>query len=331
MPLGERQRKLRAIIVLSVAAVVAICLGPGSVLAAPASGPNTAVPLAKSKKKCKAKKRGKARKKCRRQAPKTTSQVTPSQATLTVASDLPGAGTIDSSPAGISCGTVCTAKFAPGTLVHLSATDASGYFQVGWTGGGCSGRGACDLVLNSDTRVVAGFLERVTVTANAGAGGTVAVTAPTAPFGVCTDATTCTVNTGDDVAVTATPDAGYSFYGWSGDCSGTDPVGSLSSIAAPGKACHATFATSLDVTMGGTGFGSITSAPAGIDCPSACTASFPVGTEVTLTGNAPDGQVFAGWHGACEGNGAGPCTRTITGPTSVDGDFFAYDPGGPPS
>jgi hypothetical protein len=45
----------------------------------------------------------------------------------------------------------------------------------------------------------------------------------------------------------------------------------------------------------------------------------------------PDGQVFAGWHDACEGNGAGPCTRTLTGPTSVDADFFAYDPGGPPT
>ncbi len=252
--------------------------------------------------------------------------------TLTVASDLPGAGTIHSSPRGISCGTVCTAKFAPGTLVHLSATDASGYFQVGWTGGGCSGRGACEVILNSDMSVVAGFLQRVTVTADAGAGGTVEVTAPDAPFGVCTDATTCTVNSGDDVAVTATPDAGYSFYGWTGDCSGTDPVSSLSAIASPGKACHATFATSLSVDLGGPGFGSITSAPAGIDCPdAACTASFPVGTVVTLTGNPPDGQVFAGWHGACEGNGAGPCTRTINGPTSVTGDFYDYDPGGPPT
>jgi hypothetical protein len=329
MPLGERRRKLRAVVVLSLAAVLVACLGPGSILAAPASG--SGATIAKSKKKCKARKRGKARKKCRRQAPQTTSQVTPSQVTLTVASDLPGAGTIDSSPAGISCGTVCTARFTAGTPVHLSATDASDYFQVGWTGAGCSGRGACDLVLNSDTSVVVHFLERVTVTGDAGAGGTVEVTAPDAPFSVCTDTTTCTVNSGDDVAVTATPDAGYTFYGWSGDCSGTDPIASLSSIAAPAKTCHATFATSLSVTIGGPGFGSITSAPAGIDCPSACTASFPVGTEVTLTGNAPDGQVFAGWHGACEGNGAGPCTRTITAPTNVDGDFFGYDPGGPPS
>jgi hypothetical protein len=329
MPLGERRRKLRAVIVLSLAAVLVTCLGPGSILAAPASGSGAAI--AKSKKKCKARKRGKARKKCRRQAPQTPSQVTPSQVTLTVASDLPGAGSIDSSPAGISCGTVCTAKFASGTLVHLSATDASGYFQVDWTGGGCSGRAACDVVLNSDTSVVAGFLQRVTVTADAGAGGTVAAAAPTAPFALCTATTTCTVNSGDDVTVTATPDAGYSFYGWSGDCSGTDPVSSFSSIAAPGKACHATFATSLSVNLGGPGFGSITSAPGGIDCPSTCTASFPVGTVVTLTGNPPDGQVFAGWHGACEGNGAGPCTRTINGPTSVTGDFYDYDPGGPPS
>ncbi len=169
--------------VVSLASVLITCLGPGSILAAPATGPNAAASLAKSKKKCKAKKRRKARKKCRRQTLKTPAQVAPAPVTLTVASDLPGAGTIDSSPAGISCGTACAAKFAPGTPVHLSASDASGYVQVGWTGGGCSGRVACDLVLNSDTSVVAGFLERVTVTADAGAGGTVAVTAPNAPSG----------------------------------------------------------------------------------------------------------------------------------------------------
>jgi uncharacterized repeat protein (TIGR02543 family) len=331
MSLGERRRKLRAAIVLSLAAVLVTCLGPGSVLAARTLGPTSATPLAKSKKKCKARKRGKARKKCRRQAPQTPSQVTPSQVTLTVASDLPGAGTIDSSPAGISCGTVCTTKFASGTPVHLAATDNSDYFQVGWTGASCSGRGACDLVLNSDTSVVAHFLERVTVTADAGAGGTVEVTAPDAPFSVCTDATTCTVNSGDDVAVTATPDAGYTFYGWTGDCSGTDPVASLSSIAAPGKDCHATFATTLSVNGGGSGFGSITSSPAGIDCPPTCTASFPVGTVVTLTLNAGDGQTYGGWHDACEGNVGQTCTRTINGPTSITGDFWAYDPGGPPT
>ncbi len=243
MSLGDRRRKPRAVIVLCLAAALVACLGTGSILAA-SRWPEYRPPLAK--KKC-AKKRGKARKKCQKHAAKPPAPTV----TLTVASNLPGAGTIVSSPTGISCGTVCTAKFDPGTLVHLSATDASGYFQDDWTGGGCSGRGGCDLLLKSDTSVVAGFLERVTVTADAGAGGTVEVTAPGAPFGVCTDATTCTVNPGDDVAVTATPGGGYSFYEWSGDCSGTDPVFSFSSIAAPGRTCHAGFATSLSVNMGG--------------------------------------------------------------------------------
>ncbi len=77
MPLGERRRRLRAIIVLSLTAALVTCLGPGSILAAPTPGSKTAVPLAKSKKKskkkCKAKKRRKARKKCRRQAHRTPS------------------------------------------------------------------------------------------------------------------------------------------------------------------------------------------------------------------------------------------------------------------
>jgi hypothetical protein len=312
---------LRAVTVVSLVTALVACLGPGSLLAAP--GSNSA---SLAKKKCAKKKRGKARKKCRKQATKPAAPTV----TLTVASDLPGAGTIDSSPNGISCGTVCTAKFAPGTLVHLSATEAAGYFQVDWTGGGCSGRGACDLVLNSDTSVVAGFLERVIVTGDAGSGGTVAVSAPGAPFGVCTDATTCTVNSGDDATLTAAAASGYTFYEWSGDCSGTDPVFTLSSIAAPAKECHAGFATSLSVNMGGDGFGSLTSSPAGIDCPTTCAASFPVGTDVTITGNPADADTFGGWHDACDGNVGQSCTRTINGPTTITGDFWAYDPGGPP-
>src|SRR5687768_9977938 len=58
----------------------------------------------------------------------------------------------------------------------------------------------------------------------------------------------------------------------------------------------------LAVTLAGTGTGTITSAPAGIDCGTTCSASYPRDTIVTLTAVPATGSVFGGWTGACAGS-----------------------------
>jgi hypothetical protein len=71
-------------------------------------------------------------------------------------------GTVSSSPAGISCemtgnetfGT-CTADFAPGTTVTLSATAGQGAFFGGW-GGDCSST-TCTVTMNDNRSVTARF------------------------------------------------------------------------------------------------------------------------------------------------------------------------------
>ncbi len=59
----------------------------------------------------------------------------------------------------------------------------------------------------------------------------------------------------------------------------------------------------LSVTVGGDGDGTVTSSPAGINCPSDCTEPYDPSTDVTLTAT-PDGtSIFAGWSGAaCTSN-----------------------------
>ncbi len=76
----------------------------------------------------------------------------------------------------------------------------------------------------------------------------------------------------------------------------------------------------LTVTVGGSGSGTVTSSPAGISCSSGtCTASFPQGTQVTLT-EAPAGDsLFTGWSGACGGTGS--CSVTLSGDTTVNATF----------
>ncbi len=79
---------------------------------------------------------------------------------------------------------------------------------------------------------------------------------------------------------------------------------------------------SLTVGKGGAGGGTVTSAPAGIDCGADCTEGYASGTAVTLTATPAAGSVFAGWSGGgC--SGTGPCVLTVAAATSVVATFGA--------
>lgn len=68
-----------------------------------------------------------------------------------------GPGTVTSSPAGITCGATCTARYVEGTVITLTATPDAGQTFVGWSGGGCSGTGTCVVTLGAATEVRATF------------------------------------------------------------------------------------------------------------------------------------------------------------------------------
>src|SRR5256712_269628 len=91
---------------------------------------------------------------------------------------------------------------------------------------------------------------------------------------------------GTVVTLTASPDGGSLFVGWSGGgCSGAAPCVVTVSAA---TTVTATFASAfvLTVATAGAGAGTVTSTPAGINCGSSCSASFVSGTVVTLTATA---------------------------------------------
>ncbi len=75
----------------------------------------------------------------------------------------------------------------------------------------------------------------------------------------------------------------------------------------------------LSLTLAGTGSGSVSSSPAGITCPSTCSANFASGTVVTLTATAAAGSTFAGWSAACSGTGT--CSVTMTAAKAVTATF----------
>jgi chitodextrinase len=67
-----------------------------------------------------------------------------------------GTGTVTSNPAGINCGTTCSAAFASGSSVTLTATPGSGFTFNSWSGA-CSGSGACTLTMSAARSVNATF------------------------------------------------------------------------------------------------------------------------------------------------------------------------------
>ena len=86
-----------------------------------------------------------------------TATFTLTSSTLTVALSGNGAGTVTSSPAGISCGADCTEPYLFGTAVTLTASATDGSAFTGWTGGGCTGTGTCIVTMNAATSVTASF------------------------------------------------------------------------------------------------------------------------------------------------------------------------------
>lgn len=224
-----------------------------------------------------------------------------------------GAGSMASNPSGINnCSdAICSAIFNYGTVVTLTATANTGSIFSSWSGEGCSGAGVCTVTMLSAKNITATFT-LVTHTLSVNKTGTGVGTVSSVPAGIDCGATCAAIfDHGTIVTLTAAPDVGSSFAGWlGGECLGTDTC--VVTIDAA-ESVTATFSAAsnpmLVVYNGGSGTGTVTSTPAGIDCGTACTAGFAQNTVVTLTATPDTGSIFGGWCGAC--SGAGPCVLTM--------------------
>src|SRR5207247_1582297 len=221
---------------------------------------------------------------------------------------------------GINCGATCSASFAVGSQVTMTATPASGSVFSGWIGAGCSGTGSCLVTMNAAQAVNASFTQLYTLTVTkAGSGGG---TVTSSPAGIdCGAACSATFASGTSVTLTAMPASGSVFSGWSGaGCSGTGTCVVTMSAA---QAVTASFTQmyTLIVTPAGRGSGTGMSSPEGINCGTTCSASFVGGKQVTLTATPASGSAFTGWSGAgCSGTGS--CVVTMNAAQSVTATFL---------
>jgi hypothetical protein len=96
------------------------------------------------------------------------------------------------------------------------------------------------------------------------------------------------------------------------------------------KTCTATFNPQvveypLTVIKSGTGNGTVTSSPAGIDCGSDCSETFTKVQKVKLTAKADTDSAFTGWSGGgCSGTKT--CTVTVDATITVGASFALKTP-----
>ncbi len=143
-----------------------------------------------------------------------------------------GSGTVASVPKGISCPGTCSASFASGTSVTLSASAAAGSLFMGWSGGGCTGTGNCTVTMSMAQSVTGTFnLKTTTTTAltvstpQANAGTSVTFTAKVSPAsGTATPTGTVTFSNGSAALGTASLSSGSATFTTSSLATGTYSV-----------------------------------------------------------------------------------------------------------
>jgi DNA-binding beta-propeller fold protein YncE len=241
-----------------------------------------------------------------------------------------GGGSVSGTPAGIACGTACAAEYNEGQTVTLfAAPDAHSAF-AGWSVSGsgaepCPGLGSCTVLLSANREVSASFTEptqeALTVSTTGGGEGRVS----SEPAGIsCPGTCTEHFNQGRLVTLSATPAPHSRFAGWSGpDCDESTALTCKVEMTAA-KAIDAEFEPipqlSLSVSKTGTGQGTVTSYPAGISCPGACSASFDQGSTVYLLAAPALGSGFGGFSGGCSGTGP-ICALTLSSAQAVVAEF----------
>ncbi len=215
------------------------------------------------------------------------------------------------SPAGVT-------TYPSGDSVTIKATPASGYAFDHWDGSEQGTTAQLTFVMNAE-KVIRGYFKKIVkyklITAvSPSEGGTI-----DPPAG------TYTRNEGEAVQVTAKANAGWAFYGWEGDLSGsanpnTIGMSGLDSEGKPIKRVTAVFKRKFAVTTTIVGQGSVRYNPPPTD------GQFVDGTQVVVNAVPEIGWQFDHWEGALSGN-ITPATLVVTQAITVKAVFVedGYD------
>jgi hypothetical protein len=246
-----------------------------------------------------------------------------------------GMVTSSSNPAGsneIDCGATCTASYASGTVVTLTAQAGDGSMFVEWAGCDAVSGTTCTVTMDAAKSVTATFaLQQFMLTVTRSGNGNGDVTSTSNPPGTTEISCGAVCDAAYDwrtvVTLSAQAAEGSVFVEWAGcdTVSGTTCTVTMD-VA---KSVTATFALQqfvLTVTKEGIGRGTVTSSsnPAGpseIDCGPTCSAVYDWNTVVTLTATPAVANGFMGWSG-CDWASGSTCVVTMQAETSVTATFL---------
>jgi hypothetical protein len=219
----------------------------------------------------------------------------------------------------LSCNDFCSHYFDAGTQVTLSITPDPTSLFLGWNGA-CSGTAPCTVTVDADKTITAsfttGFLLSAHVLGNVAAGMITSIPAGINCGTDCYEA----YPTGSQVTLTATPAPGTKLNQWYGCDTVSGNTCMVSMSAAKDVSASFIFDSSLTVVRSGTGYGTVLSDPAGINCGQTCTMFGPSETLVTLQAIPDAGFVFTGWSGGgC--SGIESCQLTLSSSMTVTARF----------
>ena len=193
-----------------------------------------------------------------------------------------------------------TYSYLSGASVTVTATPDAGWRIASW-GDDCSASGTattCPLTMNANKTASVTFARithTLTVTAE-GEGGSV------------TPPGTTTHGEGEQVTVTATPEAGYRVDSWGGDCSASGANLACVLTMDGDKAASVTFeeGTAYTLTISAGANGSVSPAPG--------TYRYDEDEQVTVTATPDAGYRVTSWGGDCSGSGTNViCALTMDG------------------
>jgi len=244
---------------------------------------------------------------------------------LTLTKSGTGTGTVTSAPAGIDCGSACSAEYDHGTEVTLTGASGPNTEAVKWSGcTSVNGENKCLVTMSAAKAVTATFsLKKAELKVIAKGSGTGKVTS--SPSGInCPSTCSFVFTEGQTVTLTGTPTGETQAVKWSG-CDSISAEGKCVVAMSGLREVSAAFnlpSFTLTVTRLGSGAGTLTSSPAGIECAAAsCSEDFLKGSTVTLTGTAGLHSEAVKWTGCDNVNVKDECLVAMSAAREVFASF----------
>jgi hypothetical protein len=237
--------------------------------------------------------------------------------TISVGTPANGSVSVHDSQAGTSCSS-STCQVNDGDLITVAASPNSHFAFSGWSGGGqCATQGAsCSFTASGSEIDEPSFAAIVdTITLGTPANGSLSLK-DNKTNSTCSNST-CQIDDGDSVTLTATPNAHYRFSSWSGGghCSGSSDA-TCSFTANGSETDTAGFAAIVDaiaIPAAANGSVTLTDTTAQMTCTTtSCLVDDGDAISITATPNA--NFSFSAWSGggSCNGQTTATCTFTAS-------------------